>query len=68
VQAFPASIAFYLALGIEPNPQSSGKADVNPVQDLGFWYAHDLSDQDGRLWCAFWMDMAAMPGAAQTCA
>ena len=40
-----------------------GKADVNPVQDLGFMYARDLSDPDGHLWGAFWMDPAAMPGA-----
>jgi len=40
-----------------------GKADVNPVQDLGFMYARDLSDPDGHLWGAFWMDPAAIPGA-----
>lgn len=40
-----------------------GQADVNPVQDLGFMYARDLSDPDGHLWGAFWMDTAAMPGA-----
>ncbi|WP_428503655.1 VOC family protein [Roseateles sp.] len=45
-----------------------GKADVNPVQDLGFMYARDLSDPDGHLWGAFWMDPASMPGAAQTSA
>lgn len=32
-----------------------GMADVNPVQDLGFMYARDLSDPDGHLWGAFWM-------------
>lgn len=38
-----------------------GQADVNPVQDLGFMYSRDLSDPDGHLWGAFWMDPAAMP-------
>jgi predicted lactoylglutathione lyase len=36
-----------------------GQADVNPVQDLGFMYGRDLSDPDGHLWGAFWMDPAA---------
>jgi predicted lactoylglutathione lyase len=35
-----------------------GKADVNPVQDLGFMYSRDLADPDGHLWGAFWMDSA----------
>ena len=38
-----------------------GLADVNPVQDLGFMYSRDLSDPDGHLWGAFWMDPAAIP-------
>ncbi|MFO1251823.1 MAG: lactoylglutathione lyase [Inhella sp.] len=41
-----------------------GRADVNPVQDLGFMYARDLADPDGHLWGAFWMDPAAA-GASQ---
>jgi len=40
-----------------------GKADVNPVQDLGFMYARDLADPDGHLWGAFWMDPASIPAA-----
>lgn len=40
-----------------------GQADVNPVQDLGFMYGRDLSDPDGHLWGAFWMDPAAGPSA-----
>ena len=39
---------------------NGGKSDVNPVQDLGFMYARDLSDPDGHLWGAFWMDPAAV--------
>jgi predicted lactoylglutathione lyase len=41
-----------------------GLADVNPVQDLGFMYSRDLSDLDGHLWGAFWMDPAAAQGGA----
>lgn len=40
-----------------------GMADVNPVQDLGFMYARDLSDPDDHLWGAFWMNVEAMPPA-----
>jgi uncharacterized protein len=39
-----------------------GRADVNPVQDLGFMYARDLADPDDHLWGAFWMDPAAAQG------
>jgi predicted lactoylglutathione lyase len=42
-----------------------GHADVNPVQDLGFMYSRDLSDPDGHLWGAFWMDPAALPSDHQ---
>jgi predicted lactoylglutathione lyase len=35
---------------------NGGKADVNPVQDLGFMYGRDLADPDDHLWGAFWMD------------
>ena len=35
-----------------------GRADVNPVQDLGFMYGRDLADPDDHLWGAFWMDPA----------
>ncbi|HSI47445.1 MAG TPA: VOC family protein [Ideonella sp.] len=127
VADLPASIAFYKALGFEPNPQwtddtgasmvwsetiqvmllthakwrtfterpfppagtasvmltlsldsrdavdavnsaaaaHGGQADVNPVQDMGFMYGRDLADPDGHLWGAMWMDVSAMPGAAE---
>ncbi|MBT9457553.1 MAG: lactoylglutathione lyase [Burkholderiaceae bacterium] len=42
-----------------------GRADVNPVQDLGFMYARDLADPDDHLWGAFWMDPAALAPAEQ---
>lgn len=43
---------------------NGGRADVNPVQDLGFMYARDLADPDDHLWGAFWMDPAAVPPPA----
>lgn len=36
-----------------------GRADVNPVDDLGFMYTRDLADPDGHMWAALWMDPAA---------
>jgi predicted lactoylglutathione lyase len=42
-----------------------GRADVNPVQDMGFMYGRDLADPDDHLWGAVWMDPAAMPSSAQ---
>lgn len=36
-----------------------GQADVNPVDDLGFMYTRDLTDPDGHVWAALWMDPAA---------
>lgn len=39
---------------------NGGTADINPVQDLGFMYGRDLTDPDGHVWGAMWMDPAAM--------
>ena len=39
---------------------NGGKADVNPVQDLGFMYNRCLADPDGHVWEAFWMDPKAV--------
>ncbi len=39
-----------------------GVADVNPRQDLGFMYNRSLTDPDGHVWEAFWMDPAAVTG------
>lgn len=36
-----------------------GKADVNPVQDIGFMYGRSLTDLDGHLWEPMWMEPAA---------
>lgn len=41
-----------------------GRADVNPVQDLGFMYGRDLADPDDHLWGPFWMDPATLSPAA----
>jgi predicted lactoylglutathione lyase len=38
-----------------------GKADVNPVQDLGFMYGRSFEDLDGHIWETFYMDMSRMP-------
>ncbi|MCX7515168.1 VOC family protein [Frateuria hangzhouensis] len=40
-----------------------GTADVNPVQELGFMYARDLTDPDGHVWGPLWMDMSAVQAA-----
>ena len=40
---------------------NGGTADINPVQDLGFMYSRDLTDPDGHVWGAMWMDSAAIP-------
>jgi hypothetical protein len=42
-----------------------GKADVNPVQDLGFMYNRNLLDPDGHVWEAMWMDPSAIPSGDQ---
>ena len=48
---------------VEAAGRHGGRADVNPVQDLGFMYGRSLADADGHVWEAFWMDMAALPAA-----
>ena len=40
---------------------NGGRADINPAQDLGFMYNRNLSDPDGHVWEAMWMDPAAIP-------
>jgi predicted lactoylglutathione lyase len=40
---------------------NGGTADINPVQDHGFMYGRDMTDPDGHVWGAMWMDMSAMP-------
>jgi uncharacterized protein len=40
-----------------------GTADIIARQDLGFMYGRSLTDLDGHIWEAFWMDPAAMLSA-----
>jgi len=40
---------------------NGGTADINPPQDLGFMYNRNLSDPDGHVWEAMWMDPAVVP-------
>lgn len=40
---------------------NGGTADINPAQELGFYYSRALADPDGHVWEAFWMDPAAIP-------
>jgi uncharacterized protein len=42
---------------------NGGTTNVNPIQDLGFMYNRSLSDPDGHVWEAFWMDPAAIPSS-----
>ena len=42
---------------------SGGRADPNPMQDLGFMFSRSVEDPDGHVWEYFWMDPAAMGGA-----
>lgn len=38
---------------------AGGRADPNPVQDLGFMYGRSAEDPDGNVWEILWMDPAA---------
>ena len=38
-----------------------GKADVTPLQDLGFMYGRSFEDLDGHIWEIMFMDMGQMP-------
>jgi predicted lactoylglutathione lyase len=40
---------------------NGGKADVNPLQDLGFMYSRSFEDTDGHLWEIVFMDMSLVP-------
>ncbi|WP_243382440.1 VOC family protein [Geothrix alkalitolerans] len=42
-----------------------GKADINPIQDLGFMYGRDFADPDGHAWGPVWMDPSAIPHEQQ---
>jgi len=38
-----------------------GKADVTPLQELGFMYGRSFEDLDGHIWEIMFMDMGQMP-------
>ena len=40
--------------------QAGGKADPNPMQDLGFLYGRSFEDPDGHTWETLWMNPDAM--------
>jgi len=40
---------------------AAGRADPNPVQDLGFMYNRTVEDPDGYVWEIMWMDASAAP-------
>lgn len=42
---------------------SGGRADPNPMQDLGFMFSRSVEDPDGHVWEYFWMDPAALGSA-----
>lgn len=44
---------------------NGGICDINPPEDHGFMYSRDMSDPDGHIWGAMWMDAAAMPACEQ---
>ena len=43
--------------------KAGGRADPNPVQDLGFMFNRTVEDPDGNVWEVFHMDMAGMANA-----
>jgi predicted lactoylglutathione lyase len=44
---------------------AGGKADPNPVQDLGFMYNRHVEDPDGYVWEIMWMNPSAFGGAPE---
>ena len=41
-----------------------GTVDINPIEDHGFMYTRDMTDPDGHVWGATWMDPAGPPPSA----
>lgn len=41
---------------------NGGKADIRPVQDMGFMYSRAFEDPDGNIFEPMWMDPAAAAG------
>ncbi|WP_294180997.1 VOC family protein [uncultured Schumannella sp.] len=40
---------------------SAGASPLGEPQELGFMYARGMTDPDGHIWHAHWMDPAALP-------
>jgi predicted lactoylglutathione lyase len=49
---------------IDKGVAAGGRADPNPVQDLGFMFNRHLEDPDGNVWEFMWMDPSGMTGQA----
>ena len=45
---------------------NGGTPDINPMQDLGFMYNRSLTDPNGHIWEAVWINPAAVPSDDQT--
>lgn len=45
---------------VEKGVAAGGRADPNPVQDLGFMFNRHVEDPDGNVWEFLWMDPAAV--------
>ena len=69
------SVAHLLALSRESRAEvdllatralAAGGREPNPAQDHGFMYARSVTDPDGHIWEAFWMDPAAATAGPPT--
>ena len=45
---------------------AAGGTTFREPNDHGFMYEHAFRDPDGHIWELMWMDMAAIPGRADT--
>jgi len=51
---------------IDKGVAAGGRADPNPVQDLGFMFNRHIEDPDGNVWEILWMDPSAIQPPAET--
>ena len=45
---------------VDKGVAAGGRADPNPVQDLGFMFNRHVEDPDGNVWEFLWMDPSAL--------
>ena len=45
---------------------AGGRADPNPVQDLGFMFNRNVEDPDGNVWEIMWMDPTGVTQAPES--